>query len=183
MTGQEPAVSECNALYEALNGKLVGFVANRVRDRAVVDDLCADIWLAMFRRWSTFNRPAGALFTVAKRRVWDWYEEQQREPLRLGDEVYLLIDKKHLSKAHDLAQRDDEWIDLKRALARLTPRRREAIFYHFVDDLDVVTVAELMGIGVNGVKKLVTHGLVALRTMPILADYGQGRRAVKEVTK
>ncbi|MFE1076812.1 sigma-70 family RNA polymerase sigma factor [Streptomyces sp. NPDC058783] len=59
-------------------------------------------------------------------------------------------------------------MDLKQSVARLAPRQHEPLALRYIDGLDRETVAELMGITVEGVKKLLGTAVRTLRTSPDL---------------
>ncbi len=57
-------------------------------------------------------------------------------------------------------------IDLKQSVARLAPRQHEPLALLYIDGLDRETIAELMGLTVEGVKKLLGTAVRTLRTSP-----------------
>jgi RNA polymerase sigma-70 factor (sigma-E family) len=58
----------------------------------------------------------------------------------------------------------DERIELRRAMARLSPRQRAAVYLRYAEDLSEHTVADLLGCSVGAVKQHTRRGLDALRT-------------------
>ncbi|AZM79800.1 sigma-70 family RNA polymerase sigma factor [Streptomyces sp. KPB2] len=57
-------------------------------------------------------------------------------------------------------------MDLKQSVARPPPGQHEALALRYIDGLDRETIAELMGITVEGVKKLLGSAVRTLRTSP-----------------
>jgi RNA polymerase sigma factor (sigma-70 family) len=61
-------------------------------------------------------------------------------------------------------------LDLRAALARLTPRQRAVLVLRYWEGLDVASAAEAMGCSTGTVKSLSSHGIAALRRL--LPGYG-----------
>lgn len=173
-------------LYRAQHERLFRYVARRVRDRNAVADICQNVWKAYFHRfdrWQPYDDLAAPLFVITQRRIADWYEEQNRAADLPGEEVLTERLSEIQRGGHDAWGPVDSRVDLEQALARLTQRQREALCLRYVDGLDRTTVARLMGISIDGVKKLIATAVKELRKMPELDGYRQTVTARGEVRK
>jgi RNA polymerase sigma factor (sigma-70 family) len=151
---------------------LVGYLDRRTGDQEEAEGLAHDVWLAYLVNWDRYqgyDAPAAPLFVIAKRAFADWCKARGREVPAADEEIAARLLLAH--RPLNVAQAAGARIDLLRAMARLTPRQREALALRYVDDLDRKEVARLMGITVDGVKKLVGDGLARLRRAADLAGY------------
>ncbi|MFJ2007772.1 RNA polymerase sigma factor [Streptomyces chartreusis] len=163
------------ALYRAHHARLVGYIKRRVGDLGEAESLAHEAWLAFLLRFDhyqeKYDEPVAPLFVIANRKVTDWYADRKKLPDLPGDDGLDERLAKITQNRQDQMSRADLRMDLKAGIARLTPRQREALVLRYVDDLGRPTVAELMGITVEGVKKLIGTALNTLRTAHGLADY------------
>ncbi|MFK0287992.1 RNA polymerase sigma factor [Streptomyces sp. NPDC090499] len=160
------------ALYRAQHPRLAGYVGRRVRDETVAADICQQVWAAYFRRsWQGYADEIAPLFVIARRRIADWYEEAGRAADLPGDAF--LYERLDQGRDDDLPESDraNARVDLQMALARLTERQRQAVTLRYIDGLDRGSAAALMGIGVDGLKKLTSAAVRELRSMPELQGY------------
>ncbi|MGV9942460.1 RNA polymerase sigma factor [Streptomyces sp. NPDC003401] len=163
------------AFYRAHHPKLVGYIRRRIGDQGEAEALAQETWIAFLRRFDyyqqVYDNPVGPLFVIARRKVADWHKGQEKVPDLPGDDG---LGERLAQIAQDRADAiglAGLRIDLSRAVARLTPRQREALQLRYVDGLDRRAVAELMGITVDGVKKLISTAVRTLHTAQDLAAY------------
>ncbi|MER6374440.1 RNA polymerase sigma factor [Streptomyces mirabilis] len=163
------------AFYHAHHPKLVGYIQRRIGDQSEAEALAHETWIAFLRRFEhyqqTYNNPVGPLFVIARRKVADWYTAQDKTPELPGDDGLGERLAQITQDRPDAIGLATVRIDLTRAVARLTPRQREALLLRYVDGLDRQAVAELMGITVDGVKKLIGTAVQTLRTAQDLSAY------------
>ncbi|MFJ9588732.1 RNA polymerase sigma factor [Streptomyces acidicola] len=151
--------------------KLWNFVARRIgEDQA--EDVCQESWRSLVlwlrRCQPKLDKELGAmLFHTAELRIADFCKRNKRVPPPAAGE-----DLVALESARDEYPLVDRRIDLKRALADLTDRQREALHLLYVDRLSVSETAVLMGITPDGVKNHKKRALNKLRSAPALASYG-----------
>lgn len=163
------------ALYRERHPQLVGFIWRRIGgDRSEAEALAQETWIAFLRRFDAYQQdydnPIAPLFVIARRKVIDWSKAQNRAPQLLDGEDF----GEHLMAAQSASDAIDHAglrIDLARAAAHLTPRQREALQLYYIDGQDRSAVAELMGITVDGVKKLLSVAIKALSTGRGLDSY------------
>lgn len=160
------------AVYREQHPRLVGYVGRRVRDESAVADICQQVWVAYFRRsWQGYEDPVAPLFVIARRRVADWFEKAGKAAELPGDAfLYEVLDRGRDGEGEE-SDRAAARMDVQQALARLSERQRQAVTLRYIDDLDRGSAAELMGIGVEGLKKLISAAMQELRAMPELQGY------------
>ena len=157
------------AFYHAEHLRLLGFVERRVGDKGGAEDICQEVWMVYFNefgRYQAYDHPVAPLFAIANYKIAKWCRARNKVPALPGDEIL-----EEYARGHAEVFGFEERIDLKRALARLTSRQREALVLRHVDDLPREAVADLMGITEDGVKKLLHNAKQRLREIPELAGY------------
>ncbi|MGC0344383.1 RNA polymerase sigma factor [Streptomyces sp. SLBN-8D4] len=177
------------AFYRAHHSQLVGFIRRRIKHADEAEPLAHDTWLAFLGRFETYrhyDNPAGPLFVIARRKISDWFAKQNIMDQLPGDDLgeYLTRMAQNMP---DMIGQVGMRIDLARAVTRLTPRQREALMLYYVDGLPRPAVAQLMGISVDGVKKLIATAVKELRKGQTLDSYlpamTSASRTRKEVRK
>jgi RNA polymerase sigma factor (sigma-70 family) len=146
-----------------------------VASPADAEDVCQDIWQIFFVKYldsaMVIGDSAKVLYPIARYRIAEFWRRcgrTQEDPLE-GESLALLAES--LRSDPSACVGSDRKVDLKRALAMLPPRQREALHLHYVDDLKVAQTSTLMGVAENTVKKLLKQGLEALRMTSLLDTY------------
>jgi RNA polymerase sigma-70 factor (ECF subfamily) len=112
--------------------------------------------------------PVAALYRIAQRRLVDHLRRHGRTmALDVPDLEQILA----RSKAEDSVAAVDLRVDLARALAELTGRQQEALQLRYVAELPVHTCAEVLGLGIDNMKKILKNALRTLRQSPRMAAY------------
>lgn len=141
-----------------------------------------DVWVrphlaAMQRYAARLTSPAHADDVVQEALVRAWrrrstYDANRGEPLAwllaiVRDRARRVRPRQVLTLAeHDgTVQLHPEDIDLARALDGLSPRQREAVDLYYYVDLDVATIAELMGCAEGTVRATLHQARLALRQL------------------
>ncbi|MEV7740082.1 sigma-70 family RNA polymerase sigma factor [Streptomyces sp. NPDC088921] len=170
--------SEFDEFYKAHIDRLFGFMLRRAsRDDA--RDL-ADLVFERFFAWRVkhpdHTAPAGVLYQLAGWRLNDYLRVRGRmltvEPSDLEDLVggtdgddFVAVERRH---------------DIRRALATLTERQRQALLMKYGANLSVAECAEALGEGVDNMKKILGKAREALRQAPGMDAYKSAGMA-KEV--
>ncbi|MFG2227621.1 RNA polymerase sigma factor [Streptomyces sp. NPDC048644] len=159
--------------YTIHHPKLAAFVARRVEGQSGAEDVCQEVWRLFFIRYDAYlkayDEPVKALYPIARCRIAEFWNRRgrMREDPFEGEDLALLTH----AMASDLPVGIERRVDVERALACLPERQREALHLHHIDNLTVLETAVLMGIGENGVKKLLKKALSTLRATPALTAY------------
>ncbi|MEU4090628.1 RNA polymerase sigma factor, partial [Streptomyces aureus] len=155
------------------HSQLVGFIRRRLKVADEAEPLAHDTWLAFLGRFETYRQydnPAGPLFVIARRKISDWFAAQNVMAQLPGDDLSEYLTRMGQNMP-DMISQAGMRIDLARAVTNLTPRQREALMLYYVDGLSRPAVGELMGISVDGVKKLIATAVKELRKGQGLESY------------
>jgi RNA polymerase sigma-70 factor (ECF subfamily) len=157
--GDENAVA---LLYRRYVASITRYVAYRVSDNAVVEDLTAEVFLRMVESLPTY-RFTGApfeawLYRIAAARISDHYRFHQRHPEEaLNDELH----DQHVSLEMTL-QEQQELNELRAALRHLTDEQQTVLILRFVERKNHDEVAELVGKSVRAVTTIQHRALKRL---------------------
>ena len=155
--------SALRLLYETFAPAVVGYL--RARGAREPDDLCSEVFLAVFPRLSTVSGGAAGLrtllFSVAHARLVD----ELRRRSRRGDTTPLdeLSDPRAAPSAEDEALSAYGVDTVRDVLGQLPPDQRDVLLLRLVGDLTVEQVAETMGKSAGAVKQLQRRGISTLR--------------------
>lgn len=156
----------------ARHARMAGTVIWRaVRDRALVEDLCQETFLKVFRALGSFDgraRLSTWICSIAHRVAVDELRRQGRRPqisaAELRAEGEAGVDEESAG-ADPLAQviADEEVARVHAALDSLPERYRLPLAYAAVQELGYEDIAMMLGIPVGTVKTLVFRGKALLR--------------------
>lgn len=146
-------------LWRRHNPALVAYL--RACDRSFADDLASETWLSVARSLPSFAGDEqafrGWLFTIARRRVLDHRRRDGRRPTTPLDTAPVVVvapDDPERSAVTAAGTRSA--ID---AISALPPDQAEVLLLRVIADLDVATVAELVGKQPGALRVLCHRGL------------------------
>jgi RNA polymerase sigma-70 factor (ECF subfamily) len=141
---------------------LYGFLAYRVGDPTIAEDLLGDTFERIVRSHARFNARKGSesawIYTIAMNCLRDHARRAKAEGRafeRAGDPGELFQD----SALSDIHERDE----LQRALARLEPAEREILALRYGADLRLQDIAAVTGLATTTVQGRLYSGLRKLR--------------------
>ncbi|MFZ0491686.1 MAG: sigma-70 family RNA polymerase sigma factor [Acidimicrobiia bacterium] len=125
-------------LVDTWQRPLSGFVTRMCDDPATVDDIVQSIWLKVVRGLPRLRDPAGFpawIFSIARRCVIDRY--RRHDPVEPLDET--------VDEAFD--DLDDRLAagEIAGAVAGLPPAEREVVELHYLVDLSIADIAQVVG--------------------------------------
>jgi RNA polymerase sigma-70 factor (ECF subfamily) len=151
------------ALYRAHVQAIYRYIAYRVNDSQLADDLTADVFtkaLQSLGRYEDQGKPFVAwLYRIARARVIDHYRRTDRRPVESDVEDEPLPIDPDLDAP--MIRRQAAKI-LREAIAELTDDQQQVIILRFVEGHRIETVAQLMGKQPNAIKALQHRALRAL---------------------
>jgi RNA polymerase sigma-70 factor (ECF subfamily) len=151
------------ALYNENQPRVYRYIAYRVGDAAVADDLTAEVFVSMVKNINQFEyrgRPFLAwLYTIAGNMVKMHYRGQHKfefEPL--PDEM---IDQN--TNPADITQSRLTHDELMAAMPQLTDGQRQVILLKFIEGFDNAEIASMMNKTEGAIRILQHRALLALR--------------------
>lgn len=142
------------------------YVRARVPDHEHAQDVTADVFARAWRNWPSFDPVKGTvgawLGRIAHHAVVDWLRRRRDLPTGTIPDAPGGVDPQ------DEAVRGELITNLRRRVAELPERERDALALRFGAGLKAVEVGEVLGMTEGAVKMLVHRAVVKLRT--VMAD-------------
>ncbi len=159
-------------LYDCYVDRVYAFVYRRVGDRALAEDLTADVFTRMLKRIDTYSftgaDPIAWLLTIARNRVHDHFRSGRFRLEHASDTVGSdMVDGAPSPAA--AAERSAVAAEVRAALTLLKPEHAEVLHLRFIEDLSVTETAELLGRREGAVRALQHR---ALRSLAKHVDMG-----------
>lgn len=154
------------ALYDRVTPQVLGVALRVLRDRALAEEVTQEVLVEVWRKADRFDpdrgSAAGWITTLAHRRAVDRVRSEQAARDR-DDRVSRRDEPRAYDNVADEVQvRLDHW-QVRRALAELTDRQREAIELAYFGGYTYRDVAEVLGIPEGTAKSRLRDGLLRLR--------------------
>jgi len=144
---------EYPALYRSAYRVAFRLLGGREEAADLAQEACARAY-ARWNRIGRFDSPEAWVAKVAGNLAID-ARRRQNTAQRHADS--------YVAPAHDDQAREDERVDLHRALLTLPRRQREVVLLRFVADQPEAAVAAALGCSIGTVKSHASRGLAALR--------------------
>ncbi|HET9654462.1 MAG TPA: SigE family RNA polymerase sigma factor [Kineosporiaceae bacterium] len=161
------AEADFRAFVTARSGPLLR-TARLLTDQAHAEDLLQEALSRLVPRWGAVDDPeAYVRVTMHRLQISRW---RRRGVLRED-----AVEDPPVRQLADLTGTVDDRMVLRRALARLSPRQRAVLVCRYVEDLDEVATARMLGIRVGTVRSIAFRSLARLRQIaPELAAFRPG---------
>ncbi|MFD7312005.1 RNA polymerase sigma factor [Promicromonospora sp. NPDC059942] len=166
--------SELTELVTRRGGALVGYAYTLCRDRGTAEDLVQDALVKVYSRLRRPPAPSDAGQQVialeqprltnaeayVRRAVLTIYLDGYRRGNHWSGLKHLLADEEHAPAADRVATAR---VDVGVALARLSPRQREAVVLRFFEDMTIAEVARTLGTRPGTIKRHLSNAMAVLR--------------------
>lgn len=153
------------ALYRVHVQAIFRYLAHRLNDRALAEDLTGDVFVRAMEGMADYTetgRPFLAwLYRIAHARLVDHYRRMNRRPAEadvdaLPIPVEMAWDERLLRQQAASA--------LREAIAQLTEEQQDVVILRFIEGHKLEAVAQLLGKNANAIKALQHRALKALQT-------------------
>jgi RNA polymerase sigma-70 factor (ECF subfamily) len=166
--GDEAAISQ---LYRQYAPGIYGYVASRVREPAVADDLTSEVFLCALEGLPGFEYRgislSAWLYRIAHDRMVDHFRRQARRPTLPLDEKLLPAcpaDRSH----QEIEQEVDVRLKIQQvegAMEKLTAGQHQVILLRFMSGLKLQEIAYVMDKSTDAVKMLQLRALTRLKSL------------------
>jgi len=151
-------------IYDQYVDKIYRFIFFKVSSQEIAEDLCSETFI---RGWQSFKEnnkeiknPQAFLYKIARNLIIDYYREKSKVQFVSADCVSIDDPETNLEK-QSLDRSDIETI--RTAIADLKDDYREIIILHYINDLSIPEVAEIMGKTEGAVRVQLHRALKSLR--------------------
>jgi RNA polymerase sigma factor (sigma-70 family) len=154
--------SEFARVYEEHMQAVYAFLAYRVHDRHLAEDLTQLAFERALRAWPRFDPSKGSernwLLAIARNLIIDHHRRCRADTISQIDETLL-------GNAPGPEPRASSEPELQTALRHLGEREREIIALRFAADLTARDIAELTGLSVANVQQIISRSLRRLHAL------------------
>jgi RNA polymerase sigma factor (sigma-70 family) len=152
--------SSFERLYDRHLQSVYAFIAYRVRDRDLAEDLTQTTFERALRAWSRFDPRRASektwLMVIARNLLIDHFRKHREEPVAE-------IDERGLRTVAGPEQNLPVAAELVAALGQLGEREREVLALRFGGELTGPEIAELLGLSLANVQQITSRSLRRLR--------------------
>lgn len=158
-SGDRAALEE---LFASVQNPLGRYVRAATGDRAVAEDVLQEVfiliyrklyWLRdpeLFRPWAYRIASREVVRQLKRRRRWPEQFDADFSPEQVASEM--------------AAARDEEWAGrLPELLSKVSPASRMVLVLHYLDEMPLAEVADVLGLPLGTAKSRLAYGLAALR--------------------
>jgi RNA polymerase sigma-70 factor (ECF subfamily) len=183
--GESEAIS---VLYRQFLPGIFWYIAARVSDRSIAEDLTSEVFLEMVEgihkvRANSEATFASWLFQIARVTVAGYYRKRERSPAPISLEatsweeddtsISILFSYPDTDPVR-WAEARDEWQAVAHAINALTEEQRQVLVGRLILGYDVKTVAQMVGKKVNAVKALQFRALKSLQRLLMKRNSSEG---------
>jgi RNA polymerase sigma-70 factor (ECF subfamily) len=148
---QNGEIERLSVLFDRYHRQLFGFFYQLLRDRSAAEDLVQDVFMRVLKYRHTFQKQTSFkawIFQIARNSRHD-FARKHPDAERMRDDVAL----RSSDAAIDIQlERDDDVALLRRALAQLSPDKRELIILARYRELSYRHLADLMDLDEGAVR-------------------------------
>jgi len=138
-------------------------VANRDDVLDIVQDTFAKFWQAL-NAGTSINYPRSFIFTIVRNKIIDWYRKKKPESLdammEIEDGIAFELPDEYADKEAEFSA---EVSIILKALNKLPPQYREAVYLRFVEGLSPAEIAKVLGATPNTISIRINRGMGELR--------------------
>ena len=151
-----------DALFESIQSPLGRYVRAAVGDRALAEDVLQEVFILIYRKLYWLRDPElfrPWAYRIASREVVRQLKRRRRWPEQFD------VDAGPEQLAAEPAEaRDPEWAErLPELLSKVSPASRMVLVLHYLDEMSLPEVADVLGLPVGTAKSRLAYGLAALR--------------------
>lgn len=150
-------------IYDQYINKIYRFVYFKVNSQEIAEDLTSKVFL---RGWEAFQNqevlnPSAFLYQIARNTVIDHYREKGRTKIVSTDIAPQIADPG--MGLEERAILNSELEEVRLAIQNLKQDYQDVIICHYIDDMNVPEIAEIMGKPAGTVRVMLHRGLKALK--------------------
>lgn len=150
------------SLFESIQPPLGRYVRATVGDRALAEDVLQEVFILIYRKLYWLREPElfrPWAYRIASREVVRQLKRRKRWPEQFDEDT-----TPERLAAEATQARDPEWAErLPELLSRVSPASRMVLVLHYLDEMPLQEVADVLGLPVGTAKSRLAYGLAALR--------------------
>jgi RNA polymerase sigma-70 factor (ECF subfamily) len=165
LRAQVGARDALHALFQAVQEPLYRYIVRLVGDPALAEDILQEVLLRIYRKLSWLREPGlfrPWCYRITTREVFRRLKRERRWSDQLRDQAVLATIE---AQPHEEVAEPELLARLPDLLRQVSPASRVVLALHYLDQLSLEEVAEVLGVAVGTVKSRLAYGLAALRRL------------------
>lgn len=151
-------------IYDQYIDKIYRFVFLKVSSQETAEDICSEtftrVWQSM-DKGTNIENPQAFIYQIARNLVTDHYRQNSKAKLVSIDNCKEIEDNQPDLEKQAILNSDINKI--KMALNNIKPEYQDIITCHYLDDLSIQEIAEIMNKPKNSIRVTLHRGLKALK--------------------
>lgn len=159
-TGDKRAFDE---LLESVQERLFRYIYRLVGERALAEDVTQEVFIIIYRKIGWLENPnvfRAWAYRIASREAFKRLKREKRWTEQIRDEKILetiAVEPEEEIYAPDLIK------EVPKLIKDVSPASRAVLILHYLDELPLSEVAEILDVSVGTVKSRLAYGLESLR--------------------
>ena len=154
-----------SSIYDQYIDKIYRFVYLKVNSQEIAEDITSKVflkgWEAFQKQNADIKNPGAFLYQIARNSVVDHYREKGRSKTVSIDAMPQMIDPG--TSAQDRAILNADVNVVKTAIQKLKKDHQDIIIWHYLEDMPIADIAELLGKPAGTVRVILHRGLKDLK--------------------
>jgi len=151
-------------IYDQYIEKIYRFVYLKVNSQEIAEDITSKVFLngwESYKNQKEIENPGAFLYKIARNMVIDHYREKGRTKVISADNAPQMVDNKVNLYEKAILASDIEVI--KSAINNLKKDYQDVIIWHYLEDMPIVEIAEILDKPVGTVRVMIHRGLNTLK--------------------
>lgn len=152
-------------IYDQYIEKIYRFVYLKVSSQETAEDITSKVFTKGWESYKNSNNqirnPGAFLYQIARNAVVDHYREKGKSNIVSADVGPEIVDTR--KDIHNLAVLSADVEAIKNAIQKLGKEHQDIIIWHYLEDMPIEEVAELLGRPVGTVRVMLHRGLKELK--------------------
>jgi len=154
-------------IYDQYIEKIYRFVYLKVSSQEIAEDITSKVfmkgWESYQKKASEIENPSAFLYQIARNAVVDHYREKGRSNIVSSEVLPEIADSG--DDAHYKAVLSADISAIKTYITRLKPEHQDLIIWHYLEDMPIAEIAEMVGKPAGTVRVALHRGLKKLKNI------------------
>jgi len=151
-------------IYDQYIEKIYRFVYLKVNSQEIAEDITSKVFLKgweSYKDYKTIKNPGAFLYKIARNIVIDYYREKDRTKIVSADLISPIVDNR--TNLYEKAVFSSDVEIVKSALKNIKKDYQDVLIWHYLEDLPVEQISEILGKPAGTVRVMIHRGLNSLR--------------------
>ena len=156
-------------LYDFYAPRVYRFVRLKVDSQETAQDVTSEaflkIWQYLQEQRKIRERFQALLYKIARNLVIDFYRSRSIQEILIEDNLEEFSEVEDEETSDKLVIRQEEMVEVKKALIRIHPNYQDVIVWYYLDELTIPEIAEILEKNEGTVRVLIHRAIKSLRNV------------------